>query len=248
MHRLIDLAQNRKLTIHSFGSRRSLIVAPITERTWLEHFFDKIFATVRCGAQAEISHDLYTPAINLLQEVAIGFEGYPQLAAAADWLSKIPLTDKLGYGDALLRVFEIKDPLDAFTPAPGRTHAVRIEAVWGAMSSGAMCRHTHLVHHFETPSKQQRERCRRAHMQTRRTAGFTRRGPVVFLAPEQPLTAHALAELYDELIVRVDGYAVNGELLSQDREKITAHMDAFHKVRAAGWLFSRVMPEIGRIA
>lgn len=49
-----------------------------------------------------------------------------------------------------------------------------------------------------------------------------------------------LAELYDELIVSVDGYAVNDQVLGPDAstEKIALHMDTYHKVAAADALFS----------
>lgn len=240
--RLIDLALNRKLTISKGGyCLRSLIVAPIPESVWFQHFFDKLSVTLRCDSEGQTMFtDVHSAGIDLVQEVAIGAEGYPHLVGAADWASKIPLSDKITYGGALIEVSEIRESHDASLPTLDRTRAVRIEAAWGSMDRGEMCFHRHLAHHFEVPSKQHRERYRDASTKLRRVAGVTRRGPAVFLAPEQPLAAHALAALYDELILRVDGYAVNGELLSDDRAKIIAHMDTFHKVRAAGWLFSRV--------
>jgi len=187
--------------------------------------------------------DVESAAINLLKEVAISSEGYPHLFGTADWLQKIPIRDMSTYGNALLEVFENRESPEAAAVGLDPACAVRMEALWGSMSSEAMCRHRHLVHQFERPSKQQRNDFRNASTRVRRTAGVTRRGPAVFLAPEQSITAPALAALYDELILRVDGYAVNGEPLTDDREKIAANMDTFHKVKATRWLFSRVMSE-----
>jgi hypothetical protein len=45
-----------------------------------------------------------------------------------------------------------------------------------------------------------------------------------------------LAELYDELIVSVDGYTVDGAV--PDREAILEFMDTYHKVAAVDVLFS----------
>jgi hypothetical protein len=47
-----------------------------------------------------------------------------------------------------------------------------------------------------------------------------------------------LVELYDELIVSVEGYQVNGVELGADHDAIVAEMDAYHKVAAADVLFS----------
>lgn len=251
MPQLIDLAQNRKLTI---AGHYSLIITPIPERVWIERYFDKMFGVMRCGDHAEISADASSPLLDLLPEVAVSAEGYPQLArlaGAADWLSKIPLTHRLGYGAVLLGVSEMREPGQQAPPAfpLAQTHAVRIEAVWGDVTSCAMRRHRHLIHEFETPSKGQCERYQRASSQMRRTAAVRRAKATEFLAPEPGITAQVRAALYDELILKVEGYAVNGEPLSDDREKIIANMDTFHKVGAAGWLFSRVMSETeGRAA
>lgn len=236
MFRLIDLAQNRKLTIRSVCSRRSLIIARISERAWFEHYYEKIFAILRHGPVDATGVEF--AALNLLQQVAIGAEGYPGLVETVDWFSKIPAGDRSAYGDALLQVFENKDSIESTL---NRTCAVRMEALWDTLPSGAMCFHKRLVHQFDRPCREHRERYREACTRVRRTAGVTRRGPAVFLAPEQSITARALVALYNELILKVEGYAVNGEPLTDDRGKIAEHMDTFHKVKAAQWLFSRVV-------
>jgi hypothetical protein len=242
MLRLIDLAQeNRKLTIRSACSRRSLIITRISARAWFEHYYEKIFTILRHGPVDAAGVEF--AALNLLQEVAIGAEGYPRLAGMADWFSKIPIEDKSVYGDALLQVFENKELSGPTVPTLGQACVIGMEALWDTLPSGRMCFHKHLVHQFERPSKQQRERYRDASARVGRTAGVMRRGVPVSLAPEQSIVARALAALYDELILRVDGYAVNGEPLTDDREKIAANMDTFHKVRASMWLFSRGMSE-----
>jgi hypothetical protein len=46
-----------------------------------------------------------------------------------------------------------------------------------------------------------------------------------------------LAELYDQLVVAVDGYSVNGKAL-EGKEQICREMDTFHKLAAVQQLFA----------
>ena len=75
-------------------------------------------------------------------------------------------------------------------------------------------------------------------MEVRRIAGFSHRGAPSILAPSQTLAARTLVRLYDKLILRVDGYAIRGESLADNRGEIVRSMDTFHKVIAARSLFA----------
>ena len=51
-----------------------------------------------------------------------------------------------------------------------------------------------------------------------------------------------LADLYDELIVSVEGYTVDGA--APDREGIVEFMDTYHKVAAVDVLFAPAAPKV----
>jgi hypothetical protein len=53
-----------------------------------------------------------------------------------------------------------------------------------------------------------------------------------------------LVDLYDELILSVEGYVANGEPVCDDREMIIASMDTYHKVAAAEALFTPVSASV----
>ncbi len=103
--------------------------------------------------------------------------------------------------------------------------------------AGAMCLHRHLTHYLKPPTAEQKARFRRAYSGVQRSVSAARRGAPIFISPQQPVGARALVGLYDEMIVRVEGYAVNGEPLDDNRTEIASNMDTFHKVTAARPLF-----------
>jgi hypothetical protein len=101
-----------------------------------------------------------------------------------------------------------------------------------------MSRNRQLAHHFKKPSSKQRDEARRAYLEVRRIAGFSHRGAPNVLTPSQTLAARTLVRLYGNLILRVEGYAVGGEPLTENRGEIVRTMDTFHKVIAARSLFA----------
>lgn len=244
MHCLVDLGQPRKLTVHEDGRRYSLTIPPISESVWFESFFDAVTAVLKCGrGETEKQIDVSSAIVSLVERAAVACGGYPHLAGVTDWQSKIPLTHRKTYGRVLAEVRALES---ADQPASDGIHAIEIEAVWSGSTNGEMFCHRNLTHYFKAPTAKQRDRFRQAFFDARRINGFTRRGAPIFLAPTQPMTAHALTALYDELIVRVDGYAVDGEPLGTNCREIIRHMDTFHKVTAARPLFCRAVTRTER--
>jgi hypothetical protein len=94
-----------------------------------------------------------------------------------------------------------------------------------------MRRYKNLEHVFESPTAEQNRRYRRDDSRAQ-IIGGSRKGTTIFHGAQR-----ALAALYDELIVSVAGYAVNGVAL-EGREEIARHMDTYHKVAAAAQLFA----------
>ena len=239
MPRLIDLTQNRTLAIRQGGRRYSITVAPIPQPVWVETFFDAIEATVKCGdGRAEKHVDVRSAAVELVERVATAAEGYPGLANQSGWQSKLPLAHRLTYGEMLIEAYEPQGAGSEIS-SPDGTHSVRLQALWSAGPTGAMCMHRHLGHKFKVPSGQQKEQLRRANAGIWRSAGWSRRGTPVFLASLSSEADHVLAALYDQLILSVEGYSQGGQPLHGDRAEIARSMDAFHKVTAARSLFSR---------
>ncbi|MGA9671135.1 MAG: hypothetical protein WBQ94_18135 [Terracidiphilus sp.] len=171
--------------------------------------------------------------------MAIAHEGYPSLTETSDWQTKIPIAHLHTFGEMLVEAYEPEGAKAPARSADGNL-SVEIEALWGAGASGGMFRNRSLKHYFGPPSLEQREQYRTARMGQRRIAGNTRRGAPVILSPIQPLAAQTLIALYDELIVGVEGYSVNGLPLGDQRAEIVRTMDAFHKFRAAEPLFAGV--------
>jgi hypothetical protein len=245
MPQLLELAQNRRLAIRDGSLRCSITIAAIPEREWFEHFFEAITPTIR-GSIGEAGKcvDARSAAGSLVKRMALAPSGRPDRDESADRQSKIPLAHWLKFGDILLQTFALESNI-----APARlsrgVRTVQLEALWSASGAGAMCFHRNLVHRFKAPSTRDREEVRRAHAELQRNAGITRRGVPVFLAPQSPATAYAMVAFYDGLIAEVEGYAVNGEPLGENRARIVESMDALHKVTAARALFSRSLLRIG---
>lgn len=238
MPQLIDLAQNRILAIRDGGRLYSLTVAPISGALWFESFFDAITAFVRSDGDRYESHgDARSAGVALLEKAAIKAEGYPHLVGVPDWQSKVPLAHRITFSEMLVEAYELDSNQPVLRPTNG-TRSVRLQALWGARGAGSMCRHRNLVHHFKAPSVQQKGQYHAARAGVRRAVSGARRGAPVVLSPLEPLQARTLVVLYDELILRVEGYALNGEPLREARAQINCHMDAFHKVQAARPLFS----------
>ena len=109
--------------------------------------------------------------------------------------------------------------------------AVRVWTVWGAAEDGdAMRRFKNLVHFFSPPTSEHYRRYRRDDSRAQIISG-SRKGTTVYRGAQRTLAA-----LYDELIISVAGYAVNGVALTGTLE-IRQHMDTYHKVTAALGLF-----------
>jgi hypothetical protein len=238
MPQLIDLAQNRLLAIYQDDRRYSLTVPPIPPAVWFESFFETITAFVRReGNEIEKHVDVHSAGVNLIEKTAIAAEGYPHLVGVPEWQSKLPLKHRIRFGGLLLMALELDDKAPPASTLRG-TCAVRLQALWSASATGAMCRHRNLVHHFKAPSIEQKGRFHRADTGYTRSVDASRRGGSILLAPVRGAVERTLATLYDELILRVEGYAANGEPLSDNRSAIIERMDTFHKYAAARPLFS----------
>jgi hypothetical protein len=204
----------------SEGSRRfEYTVSRISQDLWFK-YFDGILSTAeRCGKEVVQRVDTSTAGLELVDQVVAREEGI-----------RIPLQHKLTVVNVLTSAYVPDQEMQGFGQVP-------LIALWSAGASGALRRHKDLVHVFEEPTAEQNRRYRRDDSRAQ-IIGGSRKGTTVFRGAQRTLAA-----LYDELIVSVAGYAVNGVAL-EGREEIARHMDTYHKVAAVARLFVPQDPDL----
>jgi hypothetical protein len=214
----------------------------------LRHVFRRFTATdwdscfAHMIAEFAKEKDGYTQTIDMdyaylvLYERAIErVEGYEtpggiEPSKLPDWPECIPQHHRLRVMSLITNVSYSDDVADdSVLEAEGVS--VKIDAVWNETRPGAMKQYRGLVHHFAAPTKQHRRRVIKAKSRARVVGGGGKNGVTIIPSGHGVLTA-----LYDELIERVDGYAVNGRELT-GKSEIASQMDAFHKASAVAQLF-----------
>lgn len=178
-------------------------------------------------------------ALLLWARLARRVEGYEQLAES-DWRALIPLGHKEAAISALTlvapataRFFEpdTDEESNHSYPLLAEERCVALEAVAAGVA------YPQLAHHFRQPSVEAERAYRRLVSETLLVRGA--RTPRTLLPARLP----ALVRLYDELIVGVEGYALNGEPLASSVQ-VTQHMDAWHKRVAVQALFGDTTAEV----
>lgn len=232
MSAAIELARPRLIVIGDRGRKYKLTVAPVTKKQWLK-YFDGIVNTSEYSAGSRIDNDDSSAARRELAESAlIDAEGYTStqpLKEIENWQSKLPASHLLTVGNVLTSVGR-SAKADTEPIALGQ-ETVFLDAVWDADEDGAMRKYTGLVHRFETPTAEHQRRFSRAASRSV-VVGGGRNAKTRWLGAQS-----TLAELYDELIVSVEGYTANGQPLG-GREAIAGVMDTHHKVAAAMEVFA----------
>jgi hypothetical protein len=231
----IELATPRVIVIEERGKQFTLTLSRITKNQWMHYFDGIVSASENQGGKRVDSFDSSSARIELVEKSLIDAQGYvtvdgSPVTATADWQSLLPLSHRLGAANAIVSV-ERAEPSDD-EPIVLGAEAVYLNAVWSADDKGIMQKYRGLCHRFKTPNGEQQHRFSRDSSRSR-IVGGSRKGKTLWIGP-QP----TLVELYDELIVSVDGYQVNGVELDADRDAIVAEMDTYHKVAAADILFS----------
>jgi len=156
------------------------------------------------------------------------------LAPEVGWCQLIPLAHKEASVRALTLVAPARPDAVAapngFFPLAAEEVRVTLEAAAGGAA------YPRLVHRFRAPSVEAERRYRRLLADNFIVRGS--RAPRTLLPPRLP----ALVRLYDQLILGVEGYALNGQALCA-AEPIVQHMDAWHKRVAVEALFGTPAPD-----
>jgi hypothetical protein len=230
----IELKKPRIIVIEDRGKQYSLTLARILKKQWLRYFEGILSTSENQNGKRVDSFDSSAARLALVEECLIGATGYalPDGKTSIDqvegWKALLPLSHRLGVANAIISV-SASDPSDDVPIALGQ-ESVYIDAVWSAGDDGAMRKFKGLRHNFTVPTADQQRHFSRDSSRSR-VIGGSRNGKTQWLGAQA-----TLADLYDELIVSVDGYTVDGE--TPDREAIVEYMDTYHKVAAVDQLFA----------
>jgi hypothetical protein len=204
----------------------------LTRDAW-EKYFNGIYVAIETDGEGSTRiADVESAGIQMVADNVVNIDGYPRdFLELENWKSLLP------YGHSKLVFSQLLAMVDkeAARPFNPRIVDVALTAYWGIQRDAAgkpgTVKYSGLMHMFSAPNAEQKHRYSRAASESR-VVGGTRNGKTLRL-PRQSL----LIDLYDELIVSVDGYSVNGEpLLSPDQ--IRREMDAQHKVAAVSEVFA----------
>jgi hypothetical protein len=230
----IELKQPRVIGIEDRGQQYSLTIARILKKQWLRYFEGILSTSENQNGKRVDSFDSSAARLALVEECLLTASGYtlPEGITSIDqvegWKALLPLSHRLGVANAIISVSASESNEDA--PIALGQESVYIDAVWSAGDDGAMRKFKGLRHNFTTPTADQQRHFSRDSSRSR-VIGGSRNGKTQWLGAQA-----TLAELYDELIVSVEGYTVDGE--TPDRETIVEFMDTYHKVAAVDALFA----------
>lgn len=166
--------------------------------------------------------------VALWDRLALRVSGYPHMnGEAAGWKELVPVSSKQLIATALANVHaaELTDDDVVPTPALGEDLIV-LDAVRGKQKH-------RLFHFFRSPSADHQMRYKRIVRDTLVVGGTRRPGSREIYPPRLP----SFLPLYDELILRVEGYAWDGRPAEQTGKELAARMDAWHKRAAVVALF-----------
>jgi hypothetical protein len=236
----IELNKPRIIAIEDRGKRYLLTLVRITKKTWLRYFEGIVSTSENQGGKRLDSFDSSAARLDLVDQCLLTASGYalPDGKTSIDqvesWKSLLPLSHRLGAANAVISV-SVSDANDDEGITLGQ-ESVYLDATWGADDSGIMRKFHNLRHNFKTPSADQQRRLSRESSRSR-VIGGSRNGKTQWLGAQA-----TLAELYDELVVSVEGYTVDGA--APDREAIVEFMDTYHKVAAIDLLFAPAAPKV----
>jgi len=186
-------------------------------------------------------------ALLLWERLALRVEGYEfrqeltpsEVEGHGRWQSLIPLAHKEAAVRALTLVAPAAFPETASNNGGFTLAAAEVAVELECVSDGAA--YPRLAHVFRTPTVEAERAYRRLLAETLIVRGG--RAPRTLLPARLP----ALVRLYDELIVRVEGYSIHLQPPAS-RAQLLEHMDAWHKRVAVQTLFGDLTPETPPLA
>lgn len=237
-----DLGEARTVLLQDGSRSFRLNCRRITPSDW-QTYFDGIYITAEQQGNVRISTvEAASARLKLADSVIIEAFGYKvdgglDLNAIAGWQQRLPLNHRKLLGEVLADVRPAA-PTDEFVIYP-EGEVVYLDATFTARAQldeqglyrWSMVKLTGLKHVLRTPSEEQHRRFMRESSRSK-IVGGSRSGKTIY-----PVAHPLLAKLYDELVISVEGYSVNGTALTTDSTTIRTEMDMLHKVIAAQQLF-----------
>lgn len=233
---LLPLDQPRVIAIRDGKHAYTFHFRRISQADWQRYFERIVFKARNEGTKQITTIDVEYAALDLFQRTLERVEGFTgDFATRSGWQERI--APRYAYRPAmtLVDVGPSKEGDDeACNP---EQIAVSLDAVWSRSTVGQMAKYQGLVHRFAPPSVEQKRRYYNAGSQST-VIGGTRNGTTIYGKRHQ-----VLLDVYDELILDVEGYGIGGHELHAP-EEIRREMDAYHKFIAAQQIFIPLQPAL----
>lgn len=232
----LDLAERIVvLRVGESGSLRRHVFRRL-ERADVDIFYSALMmARQRRGQTVEDEVDVGSAELKLYERTIVKVEGYGlsdgrDLMELPNWKDRIPGGQRIRAVDLLMKVTkstasgeELLDP---------ECDVVSLDACW-TEKEGSMSWYRGLIHRFTPPTVLHWKK-----FNVYRTRSVAIPGSRGHVRTDYPKMDGLLGDLYDELIVSVDGYSFGGSALT-DRMTIVAQMNRFHKISAVSALFDK---------
>jgi hypothetical protein len=226
---LLPLDEPRVLAIREGKFVYKFTFNRITEADW-RRCFDGIYYASRNDGKSEVQTlDMNTAGIELVESTLARVEGYARSLTTREDFAKIkPVhANTVAW---MLRVVSASTE-ESEKPFDPENIEVRIDALWSQTEPGdAVTLFKGLVHRFAVPSVEHKRRFYRAGASSK-IVGGSRNGTTI-----HGNRHGVLIDLYNQLILAVEGYSVGGRPL-ESPEQIQREMDAYHKTIAVQQLF-----------
>jgi hypothetical protein len=228
----IDLSVPRVVSIVGQRGTYTFPCRRILKADWQLFFTNVFHASQRVGKDTVSTFDAQPASLSLFAAVAAGAEGYKvagdaPLLSLPNWKDLVPVDHRVAVGRTLASAHAVETDDDTIYP---EGEPVTIECMWSADDSGHMRLIGGLKHVMRPATEAQHRRFTRESSRTR-VLGGSRQGETQY-----PGAQGVLAALYDELVLSVEGYTVNGVAL-ESVEAIRREMDEHHKVVVAQQIF-----------
>lgn len=231
----LELSAPRRISLHDRGHAFTITCRRIEAADWLAYFGAIAITSEQQGAQRISSMDFDTPRLLLAARVITAASGYKveggaEIETLPNWVERMPLSHRRQVAATLADVRPSASVEEFTIRAEGEE--VTLDAAWSIdEQTGKMIAYAGMKHIFKTPTQAQQKRYNQAASRSV-VVGGSRTGRTIYTGAQE-----LLCELYDELVLSVEGYGWHGAPLTGVGD-IRNYMDAHHKFSAAQELFN----------
>jgi hypothetical protein len=228
---LLMLDEPRVIPIREGKRDYTFYFRRILQPDW-EQYFAGLYLSSRNDGVAQLNTtDFNTAGIELFESTVTRVVGYSRELTTPEDFKKVLPRHSVTVAGLLRSVFISEEEDDK--PLDCDAIETRIDAHWSQTTApGQVTQYKGLVHRFTPPTVEQKKRYMRGGAISK-VIGGTRKGSTTVYSLRNKL----LLELYDQLILSVDGYGAAGKPL-EGPEQIRREMDGYHKAEAVAQLFN----------